>query len=366
MTQGRLDFSLVISSYKFHLKYGIRALGQAWGNMKKIADRFVLIIIFGFVTMTVAITGKNAIALTGSDVFTLPTLPDFFAPTALARVVSQSSDDYRIGDVWGKKPVTEDVFNRETAAFKRAAQATASAGGGTSFFLGEFNGQMVMATNHHVFPDQRACLRAHIHFPLLDVDVSCEKYFGTWTDIDLTLYSVEVEGPLDREKLLSVAGNFAFRKDLLEEQGLLTIGFGIAGNPGRQLMAGQDSDCKVFSKKNEFRFMGDPDEFNPGPYKAWSFSNGCDVSHGDSGSAMVDRQTSEVVGIIWTGRVPKNPKVQHSDYLRDVLTHQTEEVWTELSYAVPAQKIGQLLQGLIDQGTLEPETQATFQALLGD
>ena len=33
-------------------------------------------------------------------------------------------------------------------------------------------------------------------------------------------------------------------------------------------------------------------------------------------SAMVDRTTGEVVGIIWTSKIPKSDRVQNSDFLK--------------------------------------------------
>ena len=108
-------------------------------------------------------------------------------------------------------------------------------------------------------------------------------------------------------------------------------------------MSEQDDDCKVFSPDGEMRFMADPDEFNPGPFKTWMFATGCDVSHGDSGSAFVDRDTGAVVGILSTGKVPKNVAVQNEDYLTKIYETSADDVWKELTYVVPASKIVEIL-----------------------
>jgi hypothetical protein len=128
-------------------------------------------------------------------------------------------------------------------------------------------------------------------------------------------------------------------------------------------MANQDSDCYVFSQDSEYRLMGDPDEFNPGPYRAWSFATSCDVSHGDSGSAMVDRETGKVVGIIWTGRIPKKREIQSSSYLSRLFQDHGEEIWSELSYSVPAEKMGVFLTALLQTG-IPDGTKATLRELL--
>ena len=273
---------------------------------------------------------------------------------------------YQIGEEWGKKPVTPDQMKTETRAFQRAALATARMGGATAFYLGKFNGHHVMATNHHVLPSARSCLGNFARFPLLDdKKFVCKTFYGEWTDVDLALFEIEVTTPADEALLAPIGRNFNYDGNLVPGQLLLTIGFGIADNPRRVMMANQDSDCKVYSATNDFHFMGDPDEFNPGPYKAWSFANGCDVSHGDSGSAMVDRVTGDPVGLIWTGKIPKNEKVRSKAYLDNLLKTQSPEVWTELSFAVPATKIREHLRGVIDSGKLSPETRATLAAVIG-
>jgi hypothetical protein len=179
------------------------------------------------------------------------------------------------------------------------------------------------------------------------------KFLGTWTDIDLSLFVLKISSEGDAAKLATVAQNFDFQAIFEPELPLLTAGFGVANNGARRLVVNQDSDCKVFSKQNEYRFMADPDAFNPGPYRAWSFSNGCDVSHGDSGSAMVHRLTGRVMGLIWTGKIPKDAQVQNSENLRQILDSQSELLWTELSYAVPAPKIQEVLNQQLESGAIQ-------------
>ncbi|MBI2606507.1 MAG: trypsin-like peptidase domain-containing protein [Deltaproteobacteria bacterium] len=274
-------------------------------------------------------------------------------------------DAYQIGSEWGKHIVTKQELDRDPV-FRRAAFATASLGGGTAFYLGRFADFHVIATNHHVCPDPSECMGASAQFPLLGIRLRVTRFFGTWSAIDLALLAVEVQTPEQERALAAVAGNFAFRATLHPGEPLLTIGFGSAGNPMHRLVANYDRDCKVFSGRDEFRFMADPDTYNPGEYKAWSFANGCDVSHGDSGSAMVDRMTGEVVGIIWTGRVPKDPKIRNSNYLDDLLRAQGPEIWTELSYAVPAPKIGEVLANQLANPRLGAETRIMLNALLAN
>jgi hypothetical protein len=255
--------------------------------------------------------------------------------------------DYRMGDEFGKKPVNASLLATATDAYKRAARATAKVGGATGFYLGKFGDVHVMATNHHVQPSM-SCSGRTATFPLLDnLRFSCRRVFGSWPSVDLALFEITVPRPEDEAKLASVAANFTFDDEIVKGAPLITIGFGIAGNAQRVMMGNEDSDCRVLSKTGEYQLMADPDELNPGSYKAWSFSHTCDISHGDSGSAMVDRRTGRPVGIVWTGRIPKNASVQSSAYLDEVLSTDHADVWTEMNYAVPASKIREHIEGVI-------------------
>lgn len=264
------------------------------------------------------------------------------------------TDDYRLGDEWGKRQVRPEDLAQASPAFQRAAQATAKVGGATGFYLGKFNGQHVMATNHHVYESARSC--GTVRFPLLNVTANCDQFIGSFPEIDLALFTVRVSAT-DEAKLLGVAGNFRFHEDIKMGEKVLTVGFGVAGNPGGALMANQDSDCIVFSKDAEYRLMADPDQWNPGSYRAWSFALGCDVSHGDSGSAIVDRDSGNVIGIIWTGRIPKSDNARKSSFLKSIYQSRDNAIWDELSYAVPAKKMGEFLGRLVESGIPENHKQ---------
>ncbi|MBU6374913.1 MAG: hypothetical protein KGQ59_02850 [Bdellovibrionales bacterium] len=279
---------------------------------------------------------------------------------SLIESASGASSDYQIGSEWGKKPVIPEVLNQAKPEFIRAASATASYGGGTAFYLGKINERHLMGTNHHVQPSMNC--QGSVRFEVLKKSYPCKKVFGHWSAADFALFEISVPSS-DEPGLLSIGKNFEFDHALKIDEPLLTIGFGIANNPNRKLMFNQDSDCKVFS--SEIRYMGDPDEYNPGEYQAWSFANGCDVSHGDSGSAMVNRDTGAPVGIIWTGRIPKSRETQDSRNLVDWIQSNSPKIWTELSYAVPASKIREVLSNfLASNPAIDVSTRETITAFL--
>ncbi len=274
--------------------------------------------------------------------------------------------DYRIGSEWGKNRVTTAMIKGESPAFVRAVSATAKMPkGGTAFYLGKFGDAHIIATNHHVCPTRTYCSGDYASFPVLKKKFKVVGFYITLPQIDLTLLKIKVKEK-EEAALMAVGKNFSFKKDVTKGMDLITAGFGIGGNPGEVLMVNQDSDCKVYSGDAEYRFMADPDNMNPGTYKAWSFAHSCDISHGDSGSAMVERSTGDVVGIVWTGKLPKSKEVQTSEALIHLLENPTEAIWEELAYAVPSPKIAEVLKMVLGDKHLAPETRTAIEAVLSD
>ncbi|MCX6118571.1 MAG: trypsin-like peptidase domain-containing protein [Proteobacteria bacterium] len=262
--------------------------------------------------------------------------------------------DYQIGPEWGKQPVTSQNVATLTPELQRAAKATAYVGlgfgGATAFVIGQKDGSIRMATNHHVIGKDSDCRKASIKFPLLGISgLKCEKLIGTWNEIDLTVFVLAGGTTQQRELILSVAQNFAFDHKVVKGTKMFSVGFGVAGNSGQKnMMTVQDEDCKVYSKDSEVRLMKDPDEINPGPDLVWGFAFGCDVSHGDSGSAVLDRDSGEVMGIVFTGKIPKVSTVRDRSWLDNAFETNSESVWKELNFAVPAAKIAEVTRGVLE------------------
>ena len=122
----------------------------------------------------------------------------------------------------------------------------------------------------------------------------------------------------------------------------------------------------MFSATDEFRLLADPDTLNTESYSAWSFAHGCDTSHGDSGSAIVDRATGRPIGIHWTGKVPKSSRVRTSGYLADLLASPSDDVWSELGYAVPAAKIKEVVSKATRDGSVTPSDASILSAVVAD
>ena len=190
---------------------------------------------------------------------------------------------YRMGDEWGKKVLGRSNLRNKKLKFveelRRTAKATAKVAKGTGFYLGQFNGFHLLATNYHVHmrlvnePEDYK----EIEFPFLDLSFNFGRTFGAWLEIDLALFAINVESKWDRKILQSVARNFSFDYPITRNQKLLTVGFGRAKNHYSEMVGTWDSDCKVFSGDNEFKIKYGLDKKG-----TWAFAVGCDASDGDS------------------------------------------------------------------------------------
>ena len=283
--------------------------------------------------------------------------PSFLGGRKLGGNFLTGVNDYRVGDTWGKHPIR--TLDQAPAFADKIVQATARVGGGTGWFLGYFGGKAIMATNYHVCQGGGCQKGSTVRFPMSNITLKVDSFYGSWTDTDIALFSVTI--PKENESFFREnARPFNFDRNLIANTPLMTFGFGVAGNPGRLLMGGYDDDCRVLS--DEVRYIPDPDELNPGPYKVYSFANGCDVSHGDSGSAMVDKTNGEVIGIIWTGRIPKSKEAQKSAEINKAVEVGNQDfIWKEMSYGAPATEIKKVLE------KVSRETKnADFKTILSD
>jgi len=84
---------------------------------------------------------------------------------------------------------------------------------GTAFYLGKINGRHLMASNRHLVPEPD-CSGAYVSVVVPGLEgrsFECEKVFGIWNDIDLTIFSIQVQPEAD-SLLIPVARSFPFRR----------------------------------------------------------------------------------------------------------------------------------------------------------
>jgi hypothetical protein len=277
---------------------------------------------------------------------------------------------YRVGDEWGKKVlIRRDLRNKKlkfVEVLRQTAKATAKIARGTGFYLGQFNGFHLIATNYHVHTRlvTEPVDYKEIEFPFLDLSFNFGRTFGAWLEIDFALFAINVENKWDRKELQSVAKNFSFDYPINRNQKLLTVGFGRAKNHYRGMVGTWDSDSKVFSGDNEFKIKYGLDE-NGEKVGTWAFAVGCDASGGDSGSPVVTRDTGDIIGLLW-GVAPKIPIVRSSQSLDNMIKENSPAIWKNLNYAVPAAKIKEFLLEKIKSGAITDEVERkTILAFLG-
>lgn len=260
----------------------------------------------------------------------------FFLISSAPSLARSVENPYQIGSVWGRKAFTFETRDQLPAVIATQALSVAKFLGGSAFYLGEFNGRHIMATNYHVLPGALNCYSlSFADFVLLDQAFACKTFIASFSNIELSLFEIEVgQG---REKHLEGIG-LAF-DPYVDSRELYGLGYGRQGNPHptrKALLLSRDDFCLPFS--DQVRFLKDPDEVNPVEYKVWSQPIGCDFSHGDSGAPVLN-QSGEFAGIFWTGATPKSLSIQSDSFLRTLLEKPDELIWKELSYMVPVREV---------------------------
>lgn len=271
---------------------------------------------------------------------------------------------YQIGSHWDRRLVTEKEVSEGSLGMKKISYATARFGIGTAFYLGKFNGKHIMATNYHVMSGCSSSGK----LKLLNLDFSCIESLGAWSDLDLNLFVAKFKKDRDLETKLSGVGlkiDFDHHPQLGEF--LVTAGFGSGVSNGGRFTFEEGPECRTFSKSLDVKLLNDPDIINPLPGARWSFALGCEASHGDSGSAIVSRDTGRAVGILWTGaRLPRAKEFYDSNFLTQFINAPDERVWKQLNYAVPSNKMKEIIQTAIETGNVEKDHIETLNSILHD
>lgn len=285
---------------------------------------------------------------------------------ASAKTEEELLKEVQVGQEWGKK-TAQQVLSSLSPSLARAARGIAEFKGGSAFIIkSNDSSRVIFATNAHVMVDDNSVLagdlaayRANtelachdkdsmtepvekVRLGILGVTGRCKKVIGIWPAVDFAMFEAEFD-----EEDVTYLNQFSIQLPSVASVGfgqeLAMFGFGHflnPGNPDLDLMYIRDRDCRVFSSTNDFRYISDPDEFSPAKYKVWAFVLGCDVSWGDSGAPILDLETGHFVGIIFTGKYPKNQNVSLNPAVMDQLRSSPQEIaWSNLNFGVPLLKI---------------------------
>ena len=254
---------------------------------------------------------------------------------AFFSIIHGYASSYQIGSSWSRKHIhsaSEKVRYLQSSVGEVGARATL-------FYIGQRNNKHWAVTNNHVCPGNKKnkCLNQWIVFfyhknaqgePLKGniVDVPLSR-----PDLDFSLVEIKFKNLASFESL-PFALSFSHSPPY-HHQELISLGYGGWLNEYGSLTIEENSeDCKVFSYDDDIKLSSDPDSTAPLNHKVYSFIHGCDASHGDSGSPLLDEQSHEVIGLLWSGKYPKPKGISQDDFY--LLPY--EQLWNGLNYAVPA------------------------------
>ena len=210
---------------------------------------------------------------------------------------------------------------------------------GTGFYLGEHKGKHLVLTNSHVMQKDE-CKGAIVHFMTPghgDIKFSCEKILLNLyknQKSDLTLFSIN----LNPDKILGKGLAIDFFSTPISGEALALVGFGLKRAPRINAnlklkrfspLLSMDDDCVLMSPTGVTVFFGGSSQVDH------TIALGCDVATGDSGAAIMNRTTGEVIGLLWGMGSKGDQRLLDSNYLwSDVVGQFHSMTWSNLSYAI--------------------------------
>ena len=294
------------------------------------------------------------------------------APDSGNNSLENFGNQYQIGSQWSRNPVTSQTLiftndlHLEDAAYATGRISTLWQTG-TAIYLGRFYGKHLVATNSHVLKNIPSCAIGYIapaiNFSLIGKSFRCNKLIGSWPEIDFALLELKVS---QRESdFLELINPLRFDwKDPLEKgTPLLTLGHGKYKNSKAHLTENSDPFCKVFSSTGKVKKISNKNE---NPKEVYSFATGCDISNGDSGSALINRRNGKVIGMVWSTYSPK-PMVYRSDsHLNNLFDNPNKDIWKYLSYGVPAKSIRGYLRNWVNNTRISSSRKRIIRLFLSD
>lgn len=249
---------------------------------------------------------------------------------------------YQVGEFWSKKHISS--ASSRVQILKESVGEVGSRA--TLFYIGKKDNKHIAITNFHVCPKREnnlnRCLYQRVTFFYFknergqSLKGKVKSVPLVQKNLDLSVLEIEFDNLSTFERAPTPL-KISNKRPYLD-QDLISLGYGFHNNEYGVLMIEENSfECKVFSR--EERLVSDPDTVNPQDYKVYSFLHGCDVSHGDSGSPILDRDTLEVVGLLWSGKYPKDDKVSQAGFENLPI----DFLWKELNYASPSYLINEAL-----------------------
>ena len=274
--------------------------------------------------------------------------------------VSSFANSIQIGDVYSKTPWRK-AYQESTLPFIKDhientvlinTPTVRGVGRGTGFYIGLHQGRHLFLTNAHVLTTQecRGTTITYLKANLSQGRAECEKVLVSRfnrEESDMTLFSVR-ELKDFAGKGLELDLDFSPRAG----QMLMQHGFGIKSLPRFRdaeqaqrefsAQANIDSDCAVISPSGVLQTVPDM----AGKLVHHNVSIGCDVTGGDSGSAIVDRDTGRVVALLWASGI--NPRdrdrISSKDLWEEVIGSEDPRIWKNFAFAISMKELAPFIR----------------------
>ncbi len=257
--------------------------------------------------------------------------------------VNQTSN-IQVSESWDAKVVTKEFLRERndfltTKVAQNTVKVTTLKNKGTGFYLGMHKGFHIVATSAHVLTEVASCKfsTVFIQFPLAKKVFTCHELIGIWADVDFALMAIKSNASFFKTiNPLKLA-----KRSPPKGSPLMSMGFGNEANSDLNMTLKEDKYCTIFSDTGVIRRISNQD--NQRPINIPSMAVGCDFSTGDSGSAIIDKVSGQVTGITWSIMAPKDQMVRSNQFLDQLLSQRSADVWNDLALAVPVEEIRQSL-----------------------
>ncbi len=222
---------------------------------------------------------------------------------------------------------------------------------GVGVYLGEFKGKHIGMTAAHLYPDLTSC-KDEVSFLIQDQEqfhyYPCDGWSFTLKDNDIMFFEISIQSA--DINLLSPVNVSKNPTSINQQLKLITFERNFEDQTV-ELYSDSSTECKTLS--NEAKQIADPDISDDRMITSWSMAMGCDSRHGDSG-APVYNEVQQLVGLLWTGKYPKNQSSQSFSSLTET------QLWEDYNYFVPVEKIKEELGKLMVSSQVKTSDQNTL------
>lgn len=243
--------------------------------------------------------------------------------------------DYQTGKTWNRE-LRFDLSSFRFQVFNLNRNLMGDVGVGV--YLGQVSGKHIAMTVAHIFDDLSSC-ENEISFLIRSQNKNyyypCAGWNFRMNENDILFFEISTNfANIDFLKPIEISN-----QDLILNQQLKLISFDRTGfNNDVELSVDFSNECVLLS--NQKKFIFDPDLADNRRLSSWSMAMGCDAIHGDSGAPIFDSE-SKLLGLLWTGKFPKNSSSQSL-----IPTNETQ-LWQDYNYFVPVTEIKKELEILM-------------------